>query len=441
MLLIGKGPLPSPADRDTGFPQLRTRDLWRALQGAGHEVRLVLLGEGEDSTQGGFSGTFFVSEEGPGWLERLFGLKADADVIVSAGPYNPGRAACLIAGDTPVWADLPGDPFAELQAVAISGEAAGETLAARANATAAAATAVLARADAIGVVSGRQRYAVLGQLGLLGRLPADGGERVFVVPVASDLDVPRGPPRAWAPGGPVTLALAGGFYTWLDDQTLAAGLGIAMAAEPGLRLVVTGGGIPGHATAGWARFRAWASGPALAARIDQRGRVPYGELGTALAPAHSGVILDRPGVEPELGSRTRALLFARLGLRIAMSPGGELGADLVARGEATPLPTSDPEGLAQAIRTLIAEGEDAARAAAAQAAIAARTAPEAVTAPLLAWVAAPTRTPPSPEAALAGEVARLRDELATVYASLTWRAMNGLHRWGSRALHGKAKGP
>jgi rhodanese-related sulfurtransferase len=118
-LLIGKGPLPGPSATRTGFAQLRVAHFQAALQAAGHEVRTVLLVESpRPALSADWSQVVEVAEEGPGWLAELASLADGAEVIVGAGPYNPSRAACLIAGDTPVFADLPGDPFAELQALA-----------------------------------------------------------------------------------------------------------------------------------------------------------------------------------------------------------------------------------------------------------------------------------------------------------------------------------
>ena len=43
VLLIGRGPLPSATEPQTGFSQLRTQAFAQALEASGHPVRLVLL--------------------------------------------------------------------------------------------------------------------------------------------------------------------------------------------------------------------------------------------------------------------------------------------------------------------------------------------------------------------------------------------------------------
>ena len=107
VLLIGRGPLPSNEAPQLGFSQLRTQAFYRALCQAGHQVRLLLLvRETTPSiTPGDWSDIIPITEEGAGWIETAQKLKMGADLIVSAGPYNPGRLATSIAENEPVWVD------------------------------------------------------------------------------------------------------------------------------------------------------------------------------------------------------------------------------------------------------------------------------------------------------------------------------------------------
>ncbi len=366
-----------------------------------------------------------MEEEGPGWLERLERLARGAEVLVSAGPYNPGRAAVLTAGQLPVWADLPGDPFAELQAAVLAGEA--EVAGARAAATRAAALAVLGRADAISTISEAQRAAVLGQLGLLGRLEGEPWrERAFSVPVAWGF-APRIAPRVRGPEEPLVVALAGSFNTWLDDQTLARGLERALAGSGRVRVIVAGGAVEGHASRGWARFQAWAE--TRRDRVSLLGWAPEARVHEALAGAHLGLCLDRPSHEPALGSRTRLLLFAQLGLLGVATPLSPLARELEALGALVAVPPADPEALAEVILEEARAPRDRGPLAHAQEILAARHDPDRLAAPLLAWVADPVRLAPSasPERLLAEENARLKAELAAVHGSPTWRALARVH--------------
>ena len=90
VLLIGRGPLPSPEQSSGGFSSLRTRHFLAALRAAGHEVRLLLLLRGARSvpTPEQWAGCIEIEEEGPGWLEACRDLGRSAEVVVSAGPLD-----------------------------------------------------------------------------------------------------------------------------------------------------------------------------------------------------------------------------------------------------------------------------------------------------------------------------------------------------------------
>lgn len=363
--------------------------------------------------------------EGHDTAARLASLAEGAEVIVSAGPYAPGRFAAAVVGERPWFADVPGDPFAELQAVAIAG-AEGE-LGARAQATDLAARSVLARADAFSVVSEPQRAGLIGQLGLMGRLAdPDPAERIFTVPVAWRFPQAPRPPRPRAPGDPLVVALAGGFNTWLDEDTLMDGLGRALRAEPRISALALGGPIPGHHTRGYARFEAWAR--AWPDRVRLHPWAPERELEALLGAAHVGLCLDRPGYEAELGSRTRLLFFAHQGLLGVGTARAALARELVALGGLRPVPVGDGAALAETLCSLVHEPAPVAQIQAAAASLAARYDPARVLAPLLTWLEAPRRRAPAPEHAALARIAVLEAELRAVQQSPTWRALARGHR-------------
>ena len=119
VLLIGRGPLPSDSEPQLGFSQLRTQAFYCALREAGHAVRLLLLVPDavENTTPQDWEDIVQIQEDGPGWIDHARPYQSGAEVIVSAGPYNPGRLAAAIAEEQPLWIDIPGDPLSELQAL------------------------------------------------------------------------------------------------------------------------------------------------------------------------------------------------------------------------------------------------------------------------------------------------------------------------------------
>ncbi len=413
VLLIGRGPLPESGQHHTGFAQLRTRHFLQALEGAGHSVDLFLI----------------TDDHAPGLLHTARARAQHADVVVSAGPHRPASVAVVAAAaDQPLWIDLPGDPLAELQALAgAPGAALSPARRAEAHAMARAA---LSRADHLSVISTPQHHAAIGQLSLLGRID-DTPPPISVLPIAYDFPFPVRPPRCIPDTGPVVVALTGAFAPWFDDETLAVALQTALEACPRLHVCVTGGGVGGHYTAGAERFQSWAETSSAAARIQWHGWVPHERVPELLGTAHIGICLDRPGSEPMLGSRTRVLLFAWLGLHIVASPTTELVADLAAHSLCTVVPPgTDSPTLASILQSLVDHPPLLDARQGLHSHLTERYGPSTITPALLRFVDAPIQLPPArdPVALVTAELEAIRAELASVHGSWTWRVLSKLHR-------------
>jgi len=437
VLLVGCGPLPFTDPDQLGFSQLRTDHALKALLGAGHEV-LIALVQSEIFPQRrlsipGYPGPFEqvgFSVSQPGWIEQLTTLRQrfEPDVVISAGPYESARAAALTVGEEPLWVDVPGDPFGEAQAKAALDRSADHGREMRT-----AYAPAYARADAFSAISPSQRAALLGQLGWLGRLDRipPGREAVHSVPAGFDFGVlPRGEPRCREPESPLTVALAGGYNTWLDADTILEGLTLAMKELPELTVVSTGGAIPGHHSATYDAFRAQALTGPFARRFTFHGWVPHSVLPRLLGRAHVGLTLDRPGVEAELGTRTRALFFAHQGLATLATPRSDLTRELAGIRMMTPIRPGDAEHLARTLEQIWRRGQDGSQVERAQAYLESRYSVDGIYAPMLRWVDAPERLPAAaaPEAELAAEIARLRAQLSGVYNSPTWRVSGAADR-------------
>ena len=401
----------------TSFAAWRARHFRAAIEAAGHEAVLLQVGPGGHDPRD------------PGAREALRRASAPAELLVSAGPFWPGLAAAAIAGDRPWWGDLPGDPFAEAQAVALRAPADP----ARGAAALEAGLAVLLRADRISPVSDAQGAAVWGQLGLLGRLPAPHTELVQVIPVGALPDVDRARP---APPPPLRVGLLGALTAWLDVDGLATALERAWARGLPVELHRTGGAVAGQGQDGAALDRLAARFPG---RIVDHGVVPEAELGARLAPLHAGLVLDAPGLEPRLGSRTRALLCAAHGIELICTPGTELCRALIGAGGAWGVPAADPDALVDTFEALL-HGAPA-RAPAARAWVHQNADPHALAAPLRAFLQAPTRAAPGrlPVDALRADRDRLQAALDAVHQSPTWRALAPAHA-ALRRLLGRLPG-
>jgi hypothetical protein len=400
--LLGEGPLPGPGAVDTSFAQLRLAQLHAGLAGE-HDVAVVDVRTARVA-------------------EALADLRPDA--VVTAGTYGPTRAAVAAAGDLPLCLDLPGDPFADAQMVAAFGDADAVAEDARAVFVPA-----LLRGDAFTTIGGPSRHALLGQLGLLGRTartpPSE--EWAHVTPVAWSFPGLAEASRR-AAGAPVRVALVGGFNTWFDGETLLAGLLRAMD-RGAVEVEVIGGPIPGHHVETWARFAAGARASAHARRFRFHDRLPPAALADALARCSVGVVLDRAGYEPELGSRTRLLLYLHQGLRVVATARCELARDLAAGGWLHEVPCANPVALADALLGPAVPPAD-------RGPLRARYGIAATTAGLRGWAARPLRRAIHGDADLVASLVRTRDELraslAEVHASPTWRVLDRLRRLAAR---------
>lgn len=447
LMLIGTGPLPGPGVRGTGFPTIRTAQFLKALVGAGHQVRWVSLvtkeQDGDDTPQAevkeqrlGLSGEAFervkVRADEPGRFLMVRDLRHDfrPDAVITAGPFLPMGAGARAAADEPLWIDVPGDPMAEAQARAARD---GNELAVQRYREVYGWA--LARGDHFSVISERQRHAILGALGVAGRLAgASLGESMASV-IAAPLPPPLGdagpetlPDAALdLPTGARVVLVHGGFNTWLDDETMAEALLRAMDADPAIHVVVTGGALSGHDEATWPRFHRRLEGSPHRGRFRFLGWLPDERLPSVLRAAHVLFVLDRPCVEPLLGGRTRVLDAFDAGLRIVATPVAEMVEAMVGEEGFHPVPVGDPEA---ACRALL----DAARVDARPTWTGARARQErwAELAPLLRWAAAPRRMSASVPVDFLeeswAELARLQDRLEAVWNSPTWRTLGRLHR-------------
>jgi glycosyltransferase involved in cell wall biosynthesis len=267
----------------------------------------------------------------------------------------------------------------------------------------------------------------MGELGAIGRLQPGALPTIAEIPIA----MPQGPmhaPRRRHAGDPLVVALSGAFNPWFDDSTAAAGLSQAMAARPQLSVIVTGGGLPGFYEAGAQRFEAWAT--QYPERITLHGWAPHGQLGRILSAAHIGISLDRPGPEPELGSRTRLLSFIQHGLLPVATPGCALAQEMLDHSELKAVAAADPADLAKVLIALVDTDDHADAIERAQHRLSETYASDHIAQPVAAWAAEPTRAQMAtlPAAALASELAQERDTLAQVHASPTWRTLSWLNR-------------
>ena len=494
-LLLGWGPLPIEPATMHFAPGGRTWQLASALARDGHRVLIVtahMPGSGEPPTQWGeeklndllmlvrFDRQRF---EEPGLLEALVEAFVP-QAIVAAAPVPCERAVDL-GTSLPIWADLFGDPIAEAQAKAMTTGDDGDHLSAYLRLM----NRVLERGDAFSAVSGRQKWALVGQLGLTGRLNAAVGGTAIVhsMPCAGlDLTLPAyasdeesagGAPKGEAngtraeatasesiasdaftpPEDSIVALWSGSFNTWCDIETLYAGVERALEKEPRLVFVATGGAVAGHDETTYERLLELLEDSKNRDRWHLLGSLPKDEFARLRQRADFGVVTEKTLYERLLGSSGRILDWLHHGRPMVCTSLSEIGGTVGHGGFGVLYLPGDGASLAKAILHLarLPESERRAMGEAGRRHAEEHLSIVATTEPLRIWAVDPRRAPdvtyPRPDyvdvtvrgklqpvreelelrnlenAQMMERLHRQRSELGQIHQSSMWKLWTGYH--------------
>ena len=416
-----------------GFPSLRTAQFAAGLVDAGHEVRLALLAPDAEAASSpkewhgpgptAIEAVDTIRTDLAGAMEQLGRIRREfePDAVVTAGPFLPMALGAALVDEEPLWVDVPGDPMAEAQArAAADGD---DTLLARWFEVYGAA---LARGDSFSAIGERQRAALLGALGVSGRLTGAGlgDPLVHVVRGSSEPTTwspTRGELELQVPEDALVLLFSGGWNTWLDHETLVEAVLRAMQINPSIHFVATGGPIAGHHTEAFESFRATAEASDKADRFHFLGWVDADLLDAVYSRADVAVCLDRRCHEAELGARTRLLEAMQRGLQIASTAACEVTQRMQEEAGFSALPSGSVAGAAEVLASLKrGPGE--------WGAMVTDHTVAATTEPLVRWCSDPRRGPERFDLGAAADDERraLRDELSAVYSTPTWRLLSRL---------------
>lgn len=334
VLLIGAAPLPIETEQVTGGG-LRTWHFLQALIGAGHHVTLIA-----NRTHGLYPPDLppIRTTSYPTWTYHNVADAIWHDPRALRLLIEQTKKSCVVAVTTsaasissdkmayhPLWADLYGSLMAEaqLKALVYADDAhldyfwRQEYRAVR-------------RADRFSTVSDRQQWALIGELGAVGRLNQRTAGYAFAhtIPIASE-------PAPFVQSGfhlrgkivpedAFVILHSGGFNTWTDVDTLVDALDRIMAQYAHVYLVATGGTIAGHDDLTYGRFQRRVEESVHRDRYVMRGWVGNAELPAYYLESDVAVCTDRYAYEARLGSRTRVLDWLRAGLPCVLSSLTEL---------------------------------------------------------------------------------------------------------------------
>lgn len=406
ILLCGLCPLPGKNTLKSYGPGIRTWQFAWSLARAGHEVRLLAMKIPDAYRDGEGAAT---EERGGVHVERLTDSEllhsdrvAEAisswapDAVVGATLYG-SYALARCQPEVPFWADQFGHVMAEAQAKAALD---------RSNNVLAyfwrLLQPVLACADRMSVVSERQRYAAIGELGAAGRLSFEtcGYEFISVIPCAQiPLEPPSAPPapspaRRALPDGAFAVLWSGSYNTWSDAKTVFHGLEGAMRRNPRIHFVSTGGDIPGHDERTYRELMEQVTASDLRDRFHLEGWVPAEQVQDYWSASDLGVLTEQPIYEGLLGSKNRIVQWMGYGLPVAYNRVGDLGDLLAERRLGLTFRAGDAAGLTEQILWAADHpAELAAMGASAREYVTRELSFEGSTVDLVAWAGSPTLAP------------------------------------------------
>jgi glycosyltransferase involved in cell wall biosynthesis len=410
LLVVGVGPLPPEMPERLYAPGLRIWGMARELARAGHPVRLIRARFGDLAPDGrtlarrydlapGVEPTLdegvdlVVSNDHGGWAalmaEEAAGFGAAA-AVGSTDIMNVHLARAEL--EIPIWIDYFGDPMAERQMMALS-QGSDEGLADQWAMMAPA----LARADRVSGCSADQCAALLGQLGVVGRLGRHTALTSLVrllppwiEPIPIDIDSPAPLRGTRAPSDAFIIIQTGGFNTWLDVKTLMTALEGAMAADERIHFACTGGAIPGHHCDGFEWFQDAVNNSPLRERFHLLGWLPLSLVPRVIQEADLGLNVDFSCPEGSLGTRNRLMDWLTHGVPVVSTPGCELADELEEAGGVTLVPHGEAQAIARAIVKIASDPTPFRQGAQEGAAyLRSRQTAEVCLGPLLKWAAAP----------------------------------------------------
>jgi glycosyltransferase involved in cell wall biosynthesis len=181
-------------------------------------------------------------------------------------------------------------------------------------------------ADIFSCVSKRQSYALIGELGAIGRLNmlTLGYEFTRVMPIGIpdedfvyEKNVFRG--KGNISEDDFVVLWAGGYNTWTDVDTLFNGLEIAMGKNPKIKFVSTGGEIPEQDVKTYPRFVKLISDSKYKDNFLMKGWIDGKDVPNYYFEADIGINIDKDIYEVKLGSKSRILDWMRAGLCVLSS--------------------------------------------------------------------------------------------------------------------------
>lgn len=359
VIVVGVGPVPLGNPDRIFAPGLRLFAFAKVLHQVGYRV---IMGEAFFGEKGAPPST--PEEIESSWERRFLPLdsqKAFQEISPWIERENPraivsttdvmNRAVAMIPEPVPKWMDFFGHPMAERQEISSTFQTDEGLIDQWLHILPS-----LLTGDHFSTCSNPQKHALIGELGVVGRLnrKTSGHDLVSVLLPGTILHEQEPDGRTayrgvTVPEDAFCVLWNGGFNTWVDEKTLFEGMSLAMAKSERIHFILTGGEIKGHNEATFEKFRERVASSPFGARFHFSGWVPLRDLPNFYKEADVAINIDRFTYEGILGCRNRVYSWMFFGIPILTTCLSENTHALVERGLAVGFSIGNPGELAEAI--------------------------------------------------------------------------------------------
>jgi len=337
----------------------RTRQLIKIIQNEGHSIYLIVPSDISDIKSIKHSSNFIEYISSKNSVKRIVNrvLKTtEIDCALGIGVHGSSVLRRLKL-QIPQWYDIYGDPIVESQlAHYAKGRDAGiwgpiENY-----------KKLLKSGDKFSTVSNAQKWALLGGLGIVGRLSATNSFYNFICSIPADIitedpintenkNVLKG---VKVPEDAFIVTWSGGYNVWSDPSTLFLGLERAISKNKKIYFVSTG--YPVVSKRSFDYLIEMISKSKYKDHYLMLGKQPWNTLVKIWLESDLGIVTDIECYETFLGSRTRVLDMLNYGLPSLISDGTELAHLLDKNKYGYIFNSGSPRALSQLLLELVERG-------------------------------------------------------------------------------------
>jgi len=341
IFILGIGPLLFETDKKVYGPSLRTWQFTKTCLKNNSRVLLALcdlFNQDLEKKQISIPENFADNLDVINFTKQEFESKTKIqslldkfmpDCIVTASSY-PSFIASRLNTNLPIWCDFFGQLTTEAQAKANVYNNPEPLYIAREQMKSS-----LYVADVISTISQRQKYAMIGELGLIGRLNKDTIDYDFVkvIPCSPQININYRRKKNYLRSKTIDekdfiVLWSGGYNTWVDIHTMFKGLENAMKRNPRIQFVSAGGSIEGHCSKVYEEFKKLIEKSKMKDRFHLLGWLSHENAAKCWQESNLGLNIDLYSYEGLLGGRNRLVDFLNSGLPVITSRLCELSQEI-----------------------------------------------------------------------------------------------------------------